>query len=907
MNQLKWRLLLAICLPLHVTAQLRPIDSTDIDSWPEVGMQEISPDGRYICYTRFQKTGNTSFIQSVDTRWIRQLPAGSTFQFSNDGKYLIVKTKDSLEVIALSKKKTSLYTQVDRHKLTHVGKLDFLLWSTGSGALNVLCLQKSNLQVLARIYPEWRQKDELLLFHSKRDTNVSCADSVFIYNLSNQVLVGVEASAFGDSGKIGDAWFDGTRGQLVFFWETSSQHRADKTLWLWQMAHGRPALLLDETKASKMGMQLQSANVYGFTRDGVRFFLQLEPLSKKKLVKSLVSVDIWSYRDAQLQSQQLLDLKSHQAFVQRSHVCEIFLHDRRELMLDSGTCSISLPFGGWTKVGSDSLLLGTELRSDQRENIWDTLVQNRYYVVDAITRRRTDLPMTQQPELSPTGKYAVYYNSVDGHYYSFETAGRRLFRITDGITVPLTSPVGADYAIPVAAGIATWSKDGEAVYLYSKYDIYKCALNATGKVTNITKGYGQQHNISFSFSMIRYDDLIGDDQTLILVALDNRSKDCGFFKVRPAENGDPQKLFMGPYMFHLPTLLPLSSPQKARFAERYIVSRQDETGPPNLYVTSDFKRFRAFTDIAVPAGVNWLNTELVQWQSPNGDSLAGILYKPADFNPSKRYPVITTFYERNSEQLHVFLKPGYCDGTLNIPAFVSQGYLVFVPDIVFRTGHTGQSALDAVLSGVNFIKHRSYIDSTHLGIHGHSFGGYESNFIVSHTSQFAAASSAAGMTDMISDYGLVSHGGRSRRYFYEAGQTRMGKTLWEGWDQYVENSPVYSAPNVNTPLLMMHNQKDQQVPFSQGLEFFNNLRRLRKKVWLLQYDEGGHTVTGLEAADYHHRLLQFFNHYLKGEPAPIWMTKGIPAVMKGIETGYSLDADENCGKYHKIKDRHIVR
>jgi dipeptidyl aminopeptidase/acylaminoacyl peptidase len=284
-----------------------------------------------------------------------------------------------------------------------------------------------------------------------------------------------------------------------------------------------------------------------------------------------------------------------------------------------------------------------------------------------------------------------------------------------------------------------------------------------------------------------------------------------------------------------------------------------------------------------------MTTELIHWKTFDGSPSDGVLYKPENFDPQKKYPVIFDYYEQRSEELNLFVSPKAAEDRINVPWFVSNGYLVCAPDIHYKKGQPGQSAYNAVVSAAKYLSKMRWVDSTKMGIQGHSFGGYETNYIVTHTKLFAAACAASGMCDLVSFYGSVPRAGNTK-YFSERDEGRMDATLWQTPDAYIRNSPIFQADKVSTPLLMMNNKNDGQVPFAQGVELFTALRRLGKKVWMLQYDGGGHSAGDTkEAVDYSTRMSQFFDHYLKGAPAPKWMTRGIPARLKGIDDGLEPD------------------
>jgi dipeptidyl aminopeptidase/acylaminoacyl peptidase len=387
-------------------------------------------------------------------------------------------------------------------------------------------------------------------------------------------------------------------------------------------------------------------------------------------------------------------------------------------------------------------------------------------------------------------------------------------------------------------------------------------------------------------------------KTLLVNGYNWHTKDNGFYRINLEKPGDPVVLTMGPFLYEnkaAPIMTSGRSPIKAGNAERYIVQRMSETEFPNLYSTTDFKKFIPLTNLHPEKSVNWFTTELLTWTGLNGDTVQGILYKPENFDPNKKYPVVFHYYEKRSHQLHQYLEPEYEQGLFEIPWYVSNGYLVFVPDIHITQGEQGESAVNAIVSAAKYLSQKPFVNAAKLGITGFSYGGFETFYLLTHSDLFAAAAAGAGLTDWISLYGGMMSTGISNQTMIENGQIRMGATLWERPDLYIKNSPVFNAHNVNAPLLMYQNTNDGIAPFSQAMEFYMAMRRLGKRVWLLEYEEGNHYMPGTSAVDIHVRLRQFFDHYLKDEPAPRWMMEGIPSYKKGIDDGLELirkkDAD----------------
>jgi dipeptidyl aminopeptidase/acylaminoacyl peptidase len=286
----------------------------------------------------------------------------------------------------------------------------------------------------------------------------------------------------------------------------------------------------------------------------------------------------------------------------------------------------------------------------------------------------------------------------------------------------------------------------------------------------------------------------------------------------------------------------------------------------------------------------WGTAELMHWRSTDGKPLDGILYKPENFDPSGQYPMMVYFYEKMSDGLHQYRSPGPGGSSVSVSFYVSRGYVVFIPDIQYRVGYPGESALDCVVSGVLSVLEKGFVDPERVGVQGHSWGGYQIAHMVTQTSIFAAAEAGAPVSNMTSAYGGIRWGsGMSRMFQYEKSQSRIGGTLWEARPQYIENSPLFWADKIETPVLMLHNDDDGAVPWYQGIEFFVALRRLGKPVWMLNYNGEPHGLRKYQnRKDWAVRMQQFFDHYLMDAPPPVWLAEGVPAVEKGKTLGLDL-------------------
>jgi dipeptidyl aminopeptidase/acylaminoacyl peptidase len=271
----------------------------------------------------------------------------------------------------------------------------------------------------------------------------------------------------------------------------------------------------------------------------------------------------------------------------------------------------------------------------------------------------------------------------------------------------------------------------------------------------------------------------------------------------------------------------------------------------------------------------WGTAELVRYKNLDGVELKGTLYKPETFSHDKKYPLLVYIYERLSQNVHRFRDPAV--GTsINVPTYVSNGYLVLEPDIVYTVGYPGQSALKCVLPAIQAVVDMGIVDENAIGIQGHSWGGYQIAYMVTQTGRFKAAIAGAPVANMTSAYSGIRWGtGLPRQFQYERTQSRIGGTLWQYPTRFIENSPVFMADRVKTPLLMLHNDQDDAVPWYQGIEYFLALRRLGKEVYLCNYNGELHGLRQrVNQKDWSRKMMEFFDHHLKGKPAPAWMEKG---------------------------------
>jgi dipeptidyl aminopeptidase/acylaminoacyl peptidase len=413
--------------------------------------------------------------------------------------------------------------------------------------------------------------------------------------------------------------------------------------------------------------------------------------------------------------------------------------------------------------------------------------------------------------------------------------------------------------------------DSSAIFVYDKYDIWRIPTNG-GQPACITSGRGREAHVVYRvIDLDPREESIEPGAPLLLDAYHDLEKHDALYSVGPT-GGELRRLYgTGKHS--------LGFIAKAEEADRVLFTRERYDEFPDLWVSNtELEVPRRLTD-ANPQIENyaWGSAELVEWHSADGIPLQGILIKPGDYEPGKRYPVLVYYYRFFSQRLNLFNEP-VVNHRPSFPVYASNGYAVFLPDIRFTVGQPGFSATKCLVPGVQKLIDMGIADPEAIGLHGHSWSGYQTAFVITQTNIFAAAVAGAPVSNMTSAYSGIRWGtGLARQFQYEKSQSRIGGSLWEYPERYVENSPVFFADRIETPLLIQFGDEDEAVPWYQGIELYLACRRLDKNCIMLQYrGEPHHLKKYANKLDYSIKMKEFFDHWLKGEPAPEWMTEGVP-------------------------------
>ncbi len=515
-------------------------------------------------------------------------------------------------------------------------------------------------------------------------------------------------------------------------------------------------------------------------------------------------------------------------------------------------------------------------RSDtpyQKEITWYGRLNDIYLVnLKDGSRKKVVSRLEDRSSLSPEGRYIVYYK--DKHWHLFDGKTGTVRNLTSELEVPFFNE---DHDYPgktPSYGLAGWVKDGKAVLVYDKYDIWQFPAN-TGQAINLTGGEGRKKNITFrALRLDREQQFFSEKEKLLLSAYYNLKKHFGFFSCRVGGSGVRKLIEEGKRFRFL---------AKAQKAEVLMYTRESYQEFPDIWISDlEFSSPKKVTDVnPQTSDFAWGSVELIEWNSLDGIPLQGVLIKPGNYKPGKRYPVIVYFYRFFSQRLHEFNQI-VVNHRPCFPFYTSNGYALFLPDIRFDVGYPGFSATKCLVPGIQKLIDMGVADPKAIGLHGHSWSGYQTAFVITQTDIFACAIAGAPVSNMTSAYSGIRWGsGLARQFQYEKNQSRIGGSLWEYPERYIENSPVFFADRVQTPLLIQFGDEDGAVPWYQGIELYLAMRRLGKDCVFLQYrGEPHHLRKYSNKLDYAMKMKQYFDHYLKGKPAPDWIKKGVPYRVK---------------------------
>ena len=868
----------------------------DLITWQRITDREISDNGKWVaCKMEPWEGDATVYLYAAQGQETATFSPADKFAFSASSGYLVVtqtpgkSTVDSLKVLKTKEDKMPMNTLVIYSVAGKKETIDSLKTFKLADEADWIAYQRGRKD--STLYVRSLDGSKTFQFPTVTDFQFAKKSGMLYYTSAAEGEAGIftlnpekgsPALIKEGKGVFKQTTFD-EKGERLAFLYCADKDSSYKALSLWLSEHNAPAkeIATRGNKAFPAEWVINENGMLQFSKSASRLFFGTSPEPRQKdttqLAENRPNVQVWSWDEPVQYTVQNYnkekDLKKSYQAVYNLGNGSIFQLANEELP--------NIQLGN---EGDAALALLSTSRPYSLSSMWEARTRSDYYTVSLDNGERKQIAQADYGRfrLSPQGKYAYWYGETDSCWYTIALAEGKQYRLTTPESFPAWDEENDVPDYPYAHGAAGWTANDQNLLIYDRYDIWKFDPTAATPPINLTVN-GRKEKLSYRLEQLdkeaRFIDL-GKPQ--LLKGFNEATKGYGFYNARLSAPAAPKTLLAGNYM--------LRSINKAKNTDDVIYTMETFQQYPDIhYSTLAFKKSVQLTHgDKQQEGFIWGTAELVSWISLDGRPLEGVVYKPANFDPNKKYPMMVNFYERNSETLYNYSMPEPHRSTIDYHLYNSNEYVIFNPDIRYVDGYPGESCYNCLMPGITMMIAKGYIDEKGIGAQGHSWGGYQVAYLATRTNLFSAIESGAPVVNMFSAYGGIRWGsGMARSFQYEHTQSRLGATPWSSPLRYLENSPLFTMDKVQTPILIMHNDADGHVPWYQGIEYFVAMKRLGKPCWLLNYTGEPHWPMHMaNRIDFQRRMFQFFNHYLKNDKMPKWMSEGVPAVEQPFELGY---------------------
>lgn len=868
----------------------------DLVTWQRITDREISDNGKWVaCKMEPWEGDATVYLYAAQGQETATFSPADKFAFSASSGYLVVtqtpgkSTVDSLKVLKTKEDKMPMNTLVIYSVAGKKETIDSLKTFKLADEADWIAYQRGRKD--STLYVRSLDGSKTFQFPTVTDFQFAKKSGMLYYTSAAEGEAGIftlnpekgsPALIKEGKGVFKQTTFD-EKGERLAFLYCADKDSSYKALSLWLSEHNAPAkeIATRGNKAFPAEWVINENGMLQFSKSASRLFFGTSPEPRQKdttqLAENRPNVQVWSW-DEPVQ------------YTVQNYNKEKDLRKSYQAVYNLGNGSIfqlaneELPNIQLGNEGDAPLALLSTSRPYSLSSMWEARTRSDYYTVSLDNGERKQIAQADYGRfrLSPQGKYAYWYGETDSCWYTIALAEGKQYRLTTPESFPAWDEENDVPDYPYAHGAAGWTANDQNLLIYDRYDIWKFDPTAATPPINLTVN-GRKEKLSYRLEQLdkeaRFIDL-GKPQ--LLKGFNEATKGYGFYNARLSAPAAPKTLLAGNYM--------LRSINKAKNTDDVIYTMETFQQYPDIhYSTLAFKKSVQLTHgDKQQEGFIWGTAELVSWISLDGRPLEGVVYKPANFDPNKKYPMMVNFYERNSETLYNYRMPEPHRSTIDYHLYNSNEYVIFNPDIRYVDSYPGESCYNCLMPGITMMIAKGYIDEKGIGAQGHSWGGYQVAYLATRTNLFSAIESGAPVVNMFSAYGGIRWGsGMARSFQYEHTQSRLGATPWSSPLRYLENSPLFTMDKVQTPILIMHNDADGHVPWYQGIEYFVAMKRLGKPCWLLNYTGEPHWPMHMaNRIDFQRRMFQFFNHYLKNDKMPKWMSEGVPAVEQPFELGY---------------------
>jgi len=877
-------LILAASTTLAAQETRKPVTTDDYSKWATPGQATLSDDGKWMSWSiRMVDSDDSLFIKNINTGSVLGYPLSSNLQFSSDSKWAAMR-------IGYSEKETEQMRE-QKKPIRYKTRLVNLAEGTEKVFENTesFFFTRDGSHLIMNGYAGEKRTRDLFLCHLvtgrvKNIGNVSESsvnkpgnrlayiidaedkkgNGVELLNLADYSIVFIDNDTAKYRGLVWER--EGTALAFMKEFNDTIHTEANYHLYTFRNIYGKSDLkVFDPLKSNTIpdGMRISENYRLVWSKDMKTLFFGVYTWTPKPTKgknnrsaqnDKLPGLDIWHWKDDPIQPRQKVTYNTDNNYtflfawnIDPNSVIRI---------TDDELTRASI-----TGDGKHALAMNTNLyRPAFREELFD------YYIINTLTGEKKKIleKFSSVYGSSPDGKFILYFKDKNWWVYDiYKDAHRNLTAQVP--TVFWNTRDDSPKEVKPPFGSAGWLKDDKGFLAYDEYDVWRIPADGS-QALKLTSG--KENNTIFRFSRLDFEDnFIDPSKDMYFSAFGDIDKKSGYYRI-------PVKGRAGMLIYEDRAISGLT---RAKNSDTFLLRSETYAESPNFY-TTDY----AFADLSVQTNTNphqaeyeWGYSELIHYKNRDGKDLQGALFYPANYEPGKKYPMIVYIYEIRSNVLHRYVTPS-TRSAYNTSNYTTQGYFIFQPDIVYKTNHPGNSAVDCVVPAVEAVLKTGMIDEKKVGLMGHSWGAYQTSFIITQTNLFSAAVAGAPLINMISMYNEIYwNSGNPNQNIFETSQGRLREPWWEIMDEYMANSPMFQAGNINTPLLVAFGTEDGAVDWHQGIEMFTTMRRMEKPYIMLVYEGENHSLAKKEnQLDYTKKVNEFFNHHLLGTEPEEWIIKG---------------------------------
>jgi dipeptidyl aminopeptidase/acylaminoacyl peptidase len=903
-----------LCTTVTYAQQKKNLTPDDYGKWQSLGSTDLSPNGEWIAYAiSVQEDNDTLYVLNQVTKKQFKLEFGSNFEFSKDNQWLAYR-------IGVPYKEAEKLTEQMKPVEYKMGLLNLVTGKIETiKNIKSFGFSRNGKFLAAYLAPPKESKDKgsVLLVKNLTDNTTrtignvtefafnkqsdhiayiveaanTAGNSVELFNLQTYVLK-VLAS---DTSKFSKLTWQKEGNGLAFFksFRKDRYEEDNAMVYTYINLYKTPALKVfnpEEAAGFPTGMRISNASNIIMSDDMTSTFFGLRNWTYNELAKKedrkagdsltkkdtaridstraiiaakkgttaekLAGVDIWHWKDPEIQPRQKVTLGQDTI---SSYLSVWNLDNNSFYQLAKEEAPLVQLTGNHKHA---VVYTDKKYKPAFKEDFADAWIINTKTGAGKLAFEKSITGFNTFPRTSPDGKYLLYFK--DKHWWTYDIASGQNTNLTKDVKTDFWNVRDDHPASRPAVGSGGWTKGDKEVLLYDEYNVWAAKPDGKGirKLTN-----GEKDETIYRVTRLDFEDpYLDDTKPIYFTTYGDKTKKFGYAKME--KDKVSSLLFEDAQVNRL---------IKAKDAASFAYVKQNFDKAPSLFTTTNFSN----KDLIVSTNpqqqnYNWGKSEIVNFTSKTGKKLQGALFYPANYEPGKKYPMITYIYETLSNTVHGYTPPSQ-RSAYNTTNFTTNGYFVFRPDIVYEINDPGMSAVNCVVPAVEEVLKTGMIDKDKLGLMGHSWGAYQTSFIITQTNMFKAAVAGAPLTNLISMANSIYwNTGTPDAKIFETSQGRFSGPWYEQMEAHMRNSPMYQAKNIKTPLLVAFGDKDGAVDWHQGIEMYSTMRRMEKPYIMLVYADENHGLAKKEnQIDYQKRQKHYFDHYLLGHPAEKWITEGM--------------------------------